>query len=50
MTKCQRCKAKIETDLKPIRAMCAIARVYNPNYLCKKCREDCKIVEEGEVR
>jgi len=37
--KCRRCKKEIEKDLKPILAMSAICRVYNPNHLCRKCRK-----------
>ena len=37
--KCRNCNKEIEKDLKPIIAMAAICRQYNPNHLCKQCRK-----------
>lgn len=36
--KCRRCGKEIEKDLKPILAMSAECRAYNPNLLCRECR------------
>ena len=35
--KCRRCGKEIEKDLKPIIAMSGVARMYNPNHLCREC-------------
>jgi len=38
--KCRHCGKEIEKDLKPIIAMSAVCRKYNPNHLCKTCRDN----------
>jgi hypothetical protein len=39
--KCRRCKEEFEftKEHRKIIAMAAVCRVYNPNHLCKECRE-----------
>lgn len=36
--KCKNCKKEIEKNIKPIKSISAICKKYNPNHLCKECR------------